>query len=109
MADVTESQLVVLGGGPGGYAAAFLAADRGLQVTLVDSSPKPGGVCLHRGCIPSKVLLHVANILSSAEGAADFGIKFAPPQIDLDVLRARKTRSSMRSPVICSNCANAGR
>ncbi len=92
MADSLETPLVVLGGGPGGYAAAFLAADRGLQVTLIDAGPKPGGACLHRGCIPSKVLLHVADVLSAAVEAADFGITFAPPQIDLDKLRAKKDK-----------------
>ncbi|GIT65539.1 MAG: hypothetical protein Ct9H300mP23_11660 [Nitrospinota bacterium] len=54
---VTKKKLVVLGGGPGGYAAAFLAADKGMNVTLIDTGNKPGGVCLHRGCIPSKALL----------------------------------------------------
>ena len=56
-----STQLAVIGGGPGGYAAAFLAADLGLQVTLIDTEANPGGVCLYRGCIPSKALLHVAQ------------------------------------------------
>src|SRR5260370_3178237 len=89
MADTIDTQLVVLGAGPGGYAAAFLAADKGLKVTLIDAAPKPGGTCLHVGCIPSKTLLHVAEILHAAKDAADFGLKFAPPEIDLKQLRAR--------------------
>ncbi|PJA97086.1 MAG: dihydrolipoyl dehydrogenase, partial [Ignavibacteriales bacterium CG_4_9_14_3_um_filter_34_10] len=62
-----KTQLVVIGGGPGGYAAAFLAADLGMQVTLVDMEKNPGGVCLYRGCIPSKALLHVAKLIYEAE------------------------------------------
>jgi dihydrolipoamide dehydrogenase len=92
MAEMTESELVVLGAGPGGYAAAFLAADRGLQVTLIDAGPKPGGVCLHRGCIPSKALLHAARLITDAREADGWGLHFAPPKIDLDALRARKDK-----------------
>ena len=88
MADKT--QLVVIGAGPGGYAAAFFAADLGMQVTLVDASPNPGGVCLYRGCIPSKALLHVAKILNEARHAANLGVSFAEPSIDLDKVRAWK-------------------
>ena len=91
MAD-TQTELLVLGAGPGGYAAAFLAADRGLQVTLVDSAPKPGGVCLHTGCIPSKTLLHVAKIITEAHEAASWGVKFGPPKIDISELRGRKDK-----------------
>jgi dihydrolipoamide dehydrogenase len=88
-----HSQLVILGGGPGGYAAAFLAADRGVQVTLVDSEPRLGGTCLLRGCVPSKALLHVARVMAEAtELTADWGIHFARPQIDLDALRQRKNK-----------------
>jgi dihydrolipoamide dehydrogenase len=87
-----ETELVVLGAGPGGYAAAFLAADRGMQVHMVDAGPKPGGVCLHRGCIPSKALLHAAHIIYQAHEAASWGLKFAPPEIDLNTLRARKDK-----------------
>ena len=79
--DVMHSQLVVLGGGPGGYAAAFLAADRGLEVTLVESEPRLGGTCLLRGCVPSKALLHVARVIAEAEElTAGWGISFARPQ-----------------------------
>src|SRR5947208_12867851 len=89
MADMIDSQLAVLGAGPGGYAAAFLAADRGMQVTLIDAGAKPGGVCLHCGCIPSKALLHAAHLIAAAQDAAGWGLKFAPPHIDLNALRAR--------------------
>jgi dihydrolipoamide dehydrogenase len=87
-----ETDLLVLGAGPGGYAAAFLAADRGLRVTMVDAMPKPGGACLHIGCIPSKALLHAAKIITETQEAASWGLKFAPPQIDLATLRARKDK-----------------
>src|ERR1700722_4309003 len=92
MSEITDTDLVVLGAGPGGYAAAFLAADRGLRVTLVDDRPKPGGVCLHSGCIPSKALLHAAGIIGETHDAVSWGLKFAPPQIDLSTLRARKDK-----------------
>jgi dihydrolipoamide dehydrogenase len=92
MAELTESELVVIGAGPGGYAAAFLAADRGLQVTLIDANPKPGGVCLLRGCIPSKALLHAARLITDAREATGWGLRFMPPQINLDTLRARKDK-----------------
>ena len=86
----TEAHLVVLGAGPGGYAAAFRAADLGLDVTLIDPEPNPGGVCLFRGCIPSKALLHQAALLDETNAAAERGIAFAPPTIDLGRLRAWK-------------------
>ena len=86
----TSTQLVVIGAGPGGYAAAFFAADLGMQVTLVDPEANPGGVCLYRGCIPSKALLHVAKVLSEAKHAPAWGITFGEPEIDLDKLRAYK-------------------
>jgi dihydrolipoamide dehydrogenase len=87
-----STQLVVIGAGPGGYAAAFYAADRGLSVTLVDPSPNPGGVCLYRGCIPSKALLHVADVVSEARHAAAWGVTFAPPTIEIDKVRAFKDK-----------------
>jgi len=83
--------LVVIGGGPGGYAAAFLAADLGMIVTLVDLEKNPGGVCLYRGCIPSKALLHVAKLIYEADEAKNWGIEFSKPKIDLDKLREWKT------------------
>ncbi len=87
-----ETQLVVLGGGPGGYAAAFMAADLGMQVTLVDAEPRLGGVCLLRGCIPSKALLHVAKVVAEARHAAEWGVSFPGPKIDLEAMRARKEK-----------------
>jgi dihydrolipoamide dehydrogenase len=87
---VISTQLVVIGGGPGGYAAAFLAADLGLSVALVDPEPNPGGVCVYRGCIPSKALLHVAKLVDEARHAQAWGIEFGPPRINLDQLRAFK-------------------
>jgi dihydrolipoamide dehydrogenase len=87
---MTSTQLVVVGGGPGGYAAAFLAADLGLSTTLVDPEVNPGGVCVYRGCIPSKALLHVAKVLDESRHAKAWGIEFAEARIDLDKLRAFK-------------------
>ncbi|MEP6918947.1 MAG: dihydrolipoyl dehydrogenase, partial [Acidobacteriota bacterium] len=88
----TSTQLVVIGAGPGGYAAAFYAADLGMQVTLVDPAVNPGGVCLYRGCIPSKALLHVADVLNDAKHAEAWGVTFGAPAIDVDKLRAFKTK-----------------
>jgi len=87
---VTDAELVVLGAGPGGYAAAFRAADLGLKVTLVDPEPEPGGVCLFRGCIPSKALLHQAALIDEARDAAERGIAFGPATVDVERLRAWK-------------------
>src|SRR6476619_6166229 len=87
-----STQLVVIGAGPGGYAAAFYAADRGMQVTLVDPEKNPGGVCVYRGCIPSKALLHVADVITESAHAKDFGIEFQKPKIDLDKLRDFKNK-----------------
>src|SRR5947207_10414529 len=82
--------IAVIGAGPGGYAAAFLAADLGMQVTLIDEQPDPGGVCLYVGCIPSKALLHVAKVLNEAQHAAAWGIEFGAPKIDAAKLRTWK-------------------
>jgi dihydrolipoamide dehydrogenase len=90
MSENTNLKVAVIGGGPGGYAAAFLAADLGLNVTLIDPELNPGGVCLYRGCIPSKALLHVAKLLEESHQAKDWGIEFAPPKIDLARLRSWK-------------------
>ena len=90
MSPSEQTQLVVVGAGPGGYAAAFLAADLDMQVTLVDPEPNPGGVCLYRGCIPSKALLHVAHTLSEARRASNWGVDFGEPAIDLERLRGWK-------------------
>ncbi len=87
-----RTRLAVLGAGPGGYPAAFLAAERGFEVTLIDERPNPGGVCLYDGCIPSKALLHAAQLLHDAGEAETMGLTFGPPRIDLDRLRAWKDR-----------------
>jgi dihydrolipoamide dehydrogenase len=89
--DVT-TQVLVLGAGPGGYSAAFHAADLGLQVTLVERYATLGGVCLNVGCIPSKALLHTAAVLEEAQHMAHTGITFAPPTIDIDAVRAHKNQ-----------------
>ena len=83
-------RLVVIGGGPAGYPAAFHAADHGFQVTMINAEAKPGGVCLHRGCIPSKALLHLGKLINEAREAEHWGVSFGPPQIDIDKVRAFK-------------------
>ena len=90
MSETTKLNVAVVGGGPGGYAAAFLAADLGMGVTLIDPELNPGGVCLYRGCIPSKALLHVAKLLEEAHQAKDWGIEFGAAKIDLNRLRSFK-------------------
>lgn len=85
-----DLKLTVIGGGPGGYAAAFLAADLGIDVTLVNLDKNPGGVCLYKGCIPSKALLHVAKVINEAEHAKEWGVEFSKPKIDVDKLRKFK-------------------
>jgi dihydrolipoamide dehydrogenase len=87
MSEVREVQLLVIGGGPGGYPAALHAADHGIQTLLVDEDPKLGGVCLNRGCIPSKALLHVAKLIREAREAAEWGVAFSEPKLDLPKLR----------------------
>jgi dihydrolipoamide dehydrogenase len=86
----TTTDIVVLGGGPGGYTAAFYAADKGKKVVLVEQEPRLGGVCLTKGCIPSKALLHAAKLISEAQESAFRGIIFNKPRIDLDKMRAWK-------------------
>jgi len=88
--NVKSTRLAVIGAGPAGYPAAFAAADQGMHVSLVDVEENPGGVCLYRGCIPSKALLHVAELIHGAEEAAAFGLTFGPPQLDVDKLREWK-------------------
>ena len=90
MADTSNLRVAVVGGGPGGYAAAFLAADLGMKVTLIDPEANPGGVCLYRGCIPSKALLHVAKLIEESEQAKNWGVEFAAPKIDVARLRSWK-------------------
>lgn len=92
-ANERQTQLAVIGAGPGGYPAAFHAADLGMKVILIDRDENPGGVCLYRGCIPSKALLHAAQIIQHAREAEDIGIRFATPEIDFD--RIRQWRDSV--------------
>jgi len=81
------TQVAIIGAGPGGYPAAFLSADLGLEVTIIDPEDNPGGVCLYRGCIPSKALLHTAKVITEAEHSKNWGVTFSKPKIDLDKLR----------------------
>lgn len=87
-----SKNIVVIGAGPGGYAAAFYAADLGMNVTLIDAAKNPGGVCLYRGCIPSKALLHVAKLINESKEAKSWGVDFGEPKIDIDKLRAYKNK-----------------
>ena len=82
-----SKKIAVIGGGPGGYTAAFYAADLGMQVTLIDENVNPGGVCLYVGCIPSKALLHVAALINEADHAKAWGVEFGKPHVDLNRLR----------------------
>lgn len=88
----THASLLVIGGGPGGYPAAFLAADLGLDVTLVEMETNPGGVCLYRGCIPSKALLHVSRVITESREAQEWGLTYTEPTIDLDKMRSWKNK-----------------
>ena len=90
MSEKKSFDLVVLGGGPGGYTAAFRAADLGLDVCLIDQGERLGGVCLNVGCIPSKTLLHCATVIEEARKIADFGVTFKEPEIDLEAVKAKK-------------------
>ena len=90
MSENSNLRIAVIGGGPGGYAAAFFAADLGMKVTLIDPETNPGGVCLYRGCIPSKALLHVAKLIGESRHAANWGIEFGEPKIDVARLRSFK-------------------
>ena len=87
---VQETEVLVIGSGPGGYAAAFRAADLGLEVTMVDMEPRPGGECLYRGCIPSKTLLFLAELIHDADRAESMGVTFGEPKIDLEAMRSWK-------------------
>ncbi len=88
----THAQIAVIGGGPGGYPAAFLAADMGFQVTMIELEDNPGGVCLYRGCIPSKALLHVARVIDESREATEWGLTYTEPKIDLDKMRTWKNK-----------------
>ncbi|MCB0721407.1 MAG: dihydrolipoyl dehydrogenase [Ignavibacteriae bacterium] len=87
---MSKREIVVIGAGPGGYAAAFLAADLGMKVTLIDKEENPGGVCLYRGCIPSKALLHIAKVIREASEMKDWGVDFNKPKITPKKLTAWK-------------------
>src|SRR6185437_11092444 len=88
--EAIKTEVVVVGGGPGGYTAAFYAADMGKKVILIEKDKRLGGVCLNRGCIPSKALLNVAHTISDARESAHRGIVFEPPKVDVAKLRAWK-------------------
>jgi dihydrolipoamide dehydrogenase len=92
-----EVELIVIGGGPGGYGAAFRAAELGVETVIVDKEPSLGGVCLHRGCVPSKTLLHIAEVINAARRASQFGVTFSEPKIGLDDVRAwvEKARNTL--------------
>src|ERR1700756_2630121 len=90
MSETSKLNIAVMGAGPGGYAAAFLAADLGMNVSLIDPELNPGGVCLYRGCIPSKALLHVAKLIDESRHARNWGIEYADPKIDVSRLRSWK-------------------
>ena len=85
---------MVLGAGPGGYTAAFRAADLGLKTVLIEKHPTLGGVCLNVGCIPSKALLHVAKVINEADEMSHHGVSFGKPNLDIDKIREFKSRSS---------------
>lgn len=106
---VQEVDLAVIGGGPGGYTAALRAAELGIKTLLIDAAPKPGGVCLHMGCIPSKALLHAAEVIYSSRSAEKIGITFGPAKIDVDALRTWKTGVIDKlSQGIVGMCKSAG-
>src|SRR5512146_1512938 len=88
--DPLTPEILVLGAGPGGYAAAFYAADKGKKVTLVEQNPRLGGICLNVGCIPSKALLHATAVMREAKESGQRGIDFGKPTVDLDKLRSWK-------------------
>src|SRR5499427_10778987 len=90
MSESTNLRIAMIGAGPGGYAAAFLAADLGMHVVLIGPEVNPGGVCLYRGCIPSKALLHVARVLTESHEATHWGIEFSEPKVRLEKLREWK-------------------
>lgn len=92
-----EVELIVIGGGPGGYSAAFRAAELGIDTVIVDKEPSLGGVCLHRGCVPSKTLLHIAETIHASRRASQYGVRFGDPKIDLDGIRAwvQKARDTL--------------
>ena len=96
MAKKIKTEFVVIGAGPGGYTAAFRLADLGKNVLLIDRDPTLGGVCLNRGCIPSKALLHVSKIMNEAKELSKAGVIFGKPKIDLGALRRQKDKTVKR-------------
>ena len=90
MSDNLHAEVVVIGAGPGGYAAAFRSADLGKQVILIEKDSALGGVCLNRGCIPSKALLHLAKVIGDAKSLEKSGVTFGDPTLDLDAIRSWK-------------------
>ena len=92
MSKKTHTEILVIGAGPGGYAAAFRAADLGKKVTLVDRDEAMGGVCLNRGCIPSKALLHITKVMDEAASLSKAGVTFGKPKIDIDTIRQHKDK-----------------
>ena len=92
MAEEKNYDVIVIGGGPGGYAAAFMAADLGLKTALIDPEVNPGGVCLYRGCIPSKALLYLVKLKKEAAEAKDWGLHFSDPEIDVNQIRKWKNK-----------------
>ncbi|MBX9723646.1 MAG: FAD-dependent oxidoreductase, partial [Candidatus Obscuribacterales bacterium] len=106
---VTETTLVIIGAGPGGYTAALRAAELGVKCILVEAGPKPGGTCLHVGCIPSKALLHAAEVIGEAKAAESFGLNFGPVKIELDKLRSwKESILDKLSAGIAGKCKSAG-
>ena len=87
MSEKQKYDVAVIGAGPGGYTAAFRAADLGKQVIIIEKDSELGGVCLNRGCIPSKALLHMVKVIEEAKALEQSGITFGKPQIDLDAIR----------------------
>ena len=92
MSKSKHTEILVIGAGPGGYAAAFRAADLGKKVVLVDRDEHLGGVCLNRGCIPSKALLHITKVMDEAESLSKMGVTFGKPKIDVDTIRQHKDK-----------------
>ena len=92
MGKAKQVELAVIGAGPGGYSAAFRASDLGKKVVLIDRDPTLGGVCLNRGCIPSKALLHISKVMEDATSLAKMGVSFNKPEIDLDKIRSHKNK-----------------
>ena len=92
MTELKHFEIVVVGAGPGGYAAAFRAADLGKQVLLIDRDNELGGVCLNRGCIPSKTLLHISKVMNEAEQLSKMAVTYGKPAIDIDQVRGHKNK-----------------